>query len=148
MFPAILPLVALFSLSLRKKLWLGLALFGFVLQLPTWVATPERYSQFLAESHPSDRAVIWNPLLSPALGMWPSAIAQFRDAAGSDVLSLSVYRPHSSNLADSRFFKIVPLWWWMLPMVHISRWLGVALSFLVACCGVLLMRRSVSATPV
>jgi hypothetical protein len=148
LFPAMLPLVALASLSPRRKLWLGLALLGFVMQLPTWVATPERYSQFLAEKHPGDRAVIWNPLLSPVLGMWPSAIAQFRDASSSDVLSLSVHRPSSSNLADSRFFKIVPLWWWMLPLVHVSRWLGVAVSFLVTCCGVLLMRRSVSAAPV
>lgn len=148
LFPAILPLIALTSLFPHRKLWFGLAFLGFVLQFPTWVATPERYSQLLAERHLSDRAIIWNPLLSPAVGMWPSGVAQFRDAASSDVHTLSVYRPRSSTLADSRFFKIVPLWWWMLPLVDISRWLGLAVSLLVTCSGVLLLRRSVSETPV
>jgi len=45
-----------------------------------------------------------------------------------DVRDFSFYRPTATTLTDSRNYRILPFWWWMLPLLHIPRVLG----FLVA----------------
>lgn len=105
------------------------------------VGYPERYQEQLREQGITQGEIAWNPLLSPLVEMWPVAIQQIRDAQGQNLNTFRSYRAHASTLADARNFRIVPLWWWMLPLVHISRLLGAVVAALLAICGVRLMLR-------
>lgn len=141
LMPVIPALIALSALTAHKRAWLTLALAGFLMQVPTAVGYPERYQEQLREQGITQGEIAWNPLLSPLVEMWPVAIQQIRDAQGQNLNTFRSYRAHASTLADARNFRIVPLWWWMLPLVHIPRLLGAVVAALLAICGVRLMLR-------
>lgn len=135
LIPVLPALVALSVLSRRRKVWLALAVLGLIIQLPTLVASPERYANLKAERGYSEPASVWNPIRAPILGMWGSAVAQIRDASGTDLRLFTTYHPPANRMVDSRNYRIVALWWWMLPLLHISRWVGVFAAVLMTGCG-------------
>jgi hypothetical protein len=71
--------------------------------------------------------------------MWPVAIEQIREAQSENMDTFRSYRAHASTLADARNFRIVPLWWWMLPLIHIPRVPGAIVSAILAILGIRVM---------
>ncbi len=136
LMPVIPALIALSALTVHKRAWLAPAMAGFFMQVPTAVGYTERYQEQLREQGMSQGDIAWKPLLSPLVQMWPVAVQQIREARGQNLNIFRSYRAHASTLADARNFRIVPLWWWMLPLVHISRLLGAIVSAILAIFGV------------
>jgi hypothetical protein len=62
--------------------------------------------------------------------MWPSAMAQVQAAQSTDVRAFSQFRQSASSFDDARNFRIVTIWWWMLPPVHIPRIVGAVISLI------------------
>jgi hypothetical protein len=73
--------------------------------------------------------------------MWRSAIEQVESAQNQDVREFSTFRPTSSSFADARNFRIVPLWWWMLPLVHIPRIVGAIIALFELALGIWIIAR-------
>lgn len=140
LLPVIPALCAIAVLRSRRRVVIGLALLGLVIQLPTIFATPERYLELSFDRGVSQTELIWSPVKSPLLGAWPSAVAQIKTASKTDVRPMRIYRATATTFNEARFFKIVPLWWWMLPVIGVSRWWGVLLSCFLVLAGVLLIR--------
>jgi hypothetical protein len=147
LMPVIPALVALSALTARKRLWAALAILGFVIQMPTLLGTPERYQEQLREQGIAQGDDAWRPLLSPTVAMWPSAFEQIREARETDVASFVKYRAHANVLSDARNYRIVPLWWWMLPLVHIPRAFGIAVSLFLTAAGAWLILTVYEAKP-
>ncbi|MGH9616313.1 MAG: hypothetical protein ACRD28_06180 [Acidobacteriaceae bacterium] len=142
--PVVPALIALSALTKHRKIWLILAMAGFFMQIPTLIGYPELYQQQLREQGIPQGGDAWKPALSPIVKMWPIALQQIRDARHEDLNTFRVYRPHSTTLADARNFRIVPLWWWMLPLVHTPRFVGEAISIVLVILGTGLIVRSPS----
>lgn len=140
LLPVMPGLTALAVLRSRRKVIATLALVGFLIQIPTLFSTPDRYIEVSLASGVSQEQLIWSPLKSPVIGAWPSAIAQVKSAANAGVLSMRTYRPASTTISEARFLRIVPLWWWMLPIIGVSRWWGVLASCALLFFGLTLIR--------
>lgn len=128
LLPVVPALVALSVLTRHKRAWLALAMLGLVMQVPTLFGAPERYEAVLRQRDIPRRSATWNLKLAPTSGMWGSAIAQLRAAEHTNLREFATYRPHAARLAQARDFRIVPLWWWMLPLVHLPRALGIVVA--------------------
>jgi hypothetical protein len=144
LMPVIPALIALSALTEHRRTWLALAMAGLLMQIPTAAGYPERYQEQLREHGIPQAGIAWKPPLSPLVEMWPVAMQQIRDAQSQSLDTFRSYRGHASTLADARNFRIVPLWWWMLPLVHIPRLLGAIVSALLAIFGIRLMLQSCS----
>lgn len=127
-----------------KKAALALAVVGFLVSAPTWTCFFERsfaeeYQQGIAM-----QATEWSVDQSPLVRMWPAAWHQFQDAARTDPRMLlheaETQHAPAHAIASSRALRIVAVWWWLLPAVGISRWLGVAVSLVLVVIGVILLR--------
>ena len=144
LMPVIPALIALSAFTVHRRAWLALALAGLLMQVPTAVGYPERYQEQLREQGITQGEIAWKPMFSPLVEMWPVAIEQIREAQSQSLDTFRSYRAHASTLADARNFRIVPLWWWMLPLVHIPRLLGAIVSAILAILGVWVMLRECS----
>ena len=144
LMPVIPALIALSALTVHKRAWLTLAMAGLLMQVPTAVGYPERYQEQLREQGITQGGIAWKPLLSPLVEMWPVAIEQIREARSEDLNTFRFYRARASTLADARNFRIVPLWWWMLPLVRIPRLVGAIVSTILMIFGVGVMLRECS----
>lgn len=140
LFPIIPALCALAAVNSRIRIFAGLALLGLIIQLPTTFATPERYLELSLENGVTPTALVWNPVDAPVIRDWPNAFAQVKAASRTDVRTMRTYRPTAHTFDQARFFRIVPLWWWMLPVIGLSRWWGVLLSCLWLVTGAYLIR--------
>jgi hypothetical protein len=98
------------------------------------VAAPERLAAALRDAGYEQGDNAWN-LNAPVFAMWGTAVRQVREATATDVQQFASFRPASTDMAHARNFRIIPLWWWMLPMVGISRWFGVALAAMMVAVG-------------
>jgi hypothetical protein len=127
--PIIPALIGLSVLTKHRRIWLGLAVFGAVLQIPTVVGSPERYDALLSARGITYSQTVWSLRLAPTVGIWRSSFEQMRDALQHpDVHDFANYRPTADTLGGARNYRILPVWWWMLPLMHIPRLVG----FLVA----------------
>jgi len=146
LLPSLPGLVALIALLDHKwkKIILILTLLGFVINAPTLVSFYERYYSEAYEKEIPFKKLLWSPSYSPIYRMWGAAYRQIKDASETDVrdlvreASLPENGP-SPTIATSQAFRIVALWWWMLPIVGISRWVGVVCMFCLIGFGVCLL---------
>lgn len=119
-----------------------LAILTFLFTAANLPSSYKRYVSELGERGLFERELLWQPALSPILNAWPAALRQINDARQCDVRT--IYAQHSdvpaATIATSRALRVVSLWWWVLPVVHISRFWGILLSVLLVITGILLLQ--------
>jgi hypothetical protein len=141
--PVLCALAGLLDGNLRKML-IVLTLVGFSINVPTTFCFYERYFAELHEQGiPLDANLAWSFRLAPWRNEWAAAIRQVRDAQESNVREIFAQRgAPGSTISESRALRVVAIWWWVLPIVHIPRVLGAAFSVLVLLCGGWMVYRS------
>lgn len=151
--PGLCALTGLLEGNLRKGL-IVLTLVGFVVNVPTVFCFYERYyAELLERGVPTDDSLAWSFRYAPSVHEWPAALRQVQDAQKSDVREIFARRSGTpaSTISSSRALRVVAVWWWVLPIAHISRILGaiVALVLLVSGSVILLRaaRHNVTLTP-
>lgn len=124
-----------------RKVLAALAFLGFFLNAPNLVSFYARYFAEATEQRVSEADLLWQPSRSPLVHAWPAAYRQIQDARQSDVRELLVQRKENpaGSISDSRALRVVALWWWVLPVVHISRIWGIMISTLLATSGISLL---------
>lgn len=142
--PLLCALTGLLEGKLRNALAV-LALLGFAVNLPTTFCFYERYYSELRERGvPTGDSLAWSLEYAPCLHEWPAAIRQVQDARKSDVREIFSQRGAvpSATISGSRALRVVALWWWVLPIVHVPRAVGVALSAFLLLCGAWIVFRA------
>lgn len=117
---------------------MGLAVLGFVVNGPFMFAFYERYfAEYFDQPNSTWQAVNWSFHDTPLVHGWQSAYHETRDALGTDVRDLlrTAGQPNKS-LSSSKWLHVVALWWWMLPLVRISRLVGAGIALLLSVSGV------------
>jgi hypothetical protein len=138
LLPALPGLMALTGLLEGKaaKALLYLSFLGFIVNAPTLVSFYERYYAEANERGISDSQLCWSPARAPLLHGWGAASREITDARNQDVRELFHQRSTpSGTIESSRALRIVAVWWWVLPIVHIPRSVGVGCSIAMVLCG-------------
>jgi hypothetical protein len=139
--PGLCALTGLLEGKLRKGLII-LTLVGFVVNVPTVFCFYERYyAELLERGVPTDDSLAWSFRHAPCLHEWAAALRQVQDARKNDVSELFAQRGSpASTISSSRALRVVAIWWWALPIVHVPRVFGaaIALGLLAAGCTLLL----------
>jgi hypothetical protein len=127
--PGLCALTGLLEGNLKKGL-IVLTILGFVVNAPTMFCFYERYyAELLEQRIPTDDSLAWSFRHAPSLHEWPAALRQVRDAQRSDLREIFAQRGAPSQIiASSRALRVVALWWWVLPLAGIPRWVGAAIS--------------------
>jgi hypothetical protein len=138
--PGLVALTGVFSNGWRKVLVLS-AILGFLLTAPNLVSFYSRYYAEANEQPVSNADLMWHPSRSPLLHEWPAAYRQIQDARHSDVRQLLAQRAEvpATNISNSRALRVVAVWWWLLPVVHVSRLWGILASTLLTLSGIWLL---------
>jgi hypothetical protein len=138
--PGLVALTGVLSNGWRKVVLLS-AIIGFLLSAPNLVSFYTRYFSEAYEQKVSEADLMWLPSRSPLLHAWPAAYRQIQEARRSDVHDLLAQRTEvpASKISNSRALRIVAVWWWLLPVVHISRMWGVFVSAFLTLCGIRLI---------
>jgi hypothetical protein len=138
--PGLVALTGVLSNGWRRALVLS-AILGFLLTSPNLVSFYTRYYAEANEQGVSNADLMWRPSRSPLLHQWPAAYRQIQDARHSDVRQLLAQRTEvpAAIISNSRALRIVAVWWWLLPVVHISRLWGILASTLLTLYGIWLL---------
>ena len=144
--PALCAFTGLLQEKGRKAL-MFLTVGGFLINAPTLFCYYERYFAELHEQNlPTSYEIAWSLPRAPFLHGWPATIRQANDASKHDVRELFQQRGEpSKRIEDSRALRVVALWWWVLPIAHIPRWLGILVFGILIVCALLLLIRSAPA---
>lgn len=138
LLPTLPGLMALMSLleGRAAKALLYLSFLGFLVNAPTLVSFYERYYAEANEQGITDSQLYWSPARAPFLHVWGAASRELSDARNQDVRDLFHQRnTPSETIASSRALRIVAVWWWVLPIIHIPRFVGFACSLAMVICG-------------
>jgi hypothetical protein len=101
------------------------------------------YSELNERGIRTDDSLAWSFQYAPSLHEWPAALRQVRDAQRADVREIFANRgAPSSTISASRALRVVAVWWWVLPIVHIPRVIGAAVSFALVICGCWILFRA------
>jgi hypothetical protein len=124
-----------------RKLLVVTAVLGFLVSAPNLVSFFTRYLTEANEQGVPFSDVLWKPSRSPLLHAWPAAYRQIEDARSSDVRDLFAQRTEvrASKMSSSRALRIVAVWWWLLPVVHVSRLWGLLVAVLLSAYGMRLL---------
>jgi len=125
-----------------RKILIGAVVVGFLLTAPNLFSTCyKRYFAEAGEHGVTGSELRWSPSRSPLLNAWPAAIRQVQDARATDVRQLLAERTASpaTTIATSRALRVVGIWWWVLPVVHVSRLWGVLVSTVLTTAGIWLL---------
>ena len=117
--PLLLALTAL--LDYRARRWLmGLGLIGFVINAPTLVSFYQRYYwEMVTAGQDVWGLSLWTRLGdAPIFQVWGAAYRQVQSAIASDVNEVLAAGKMSGLM------EIVPVWWWILPVVGLPVWSG------------------------
>lgn len=130
-----------------RKVLMALTAAGFLVNAPTLVSFYQRYYNELREQGVSaDRGMAWQVRRAPFLHGWPAAIRELKDARHMDAKELGVERAgRSQSISESRALRIVAVWWWVLPIAGISRWIGFLAAAVMAGIGGRTLMRSTPA---
>jgi hypothetical protein len=134
--PALLALTALVEKHQRK--WLvALTIIGFLINSPTLISFYQRYYAEAQDKGCLQCAMaLWgSPLDAPIVRIWGATVRQLQDAFSNDVIEVfksSGSAPARGDVASSDFFKILAVWWWMLPVARIPLWVGALLASALA----------------
>jgi hypothetical protein len=137
LLPALPGLIALCGLLVgtSRKALVMLTMLGFMINAPTLISYYERlYAEEMAAQEQPDQ---WSLTGAPFVRVWGSAWRELDDARRTDVRLLVQHAGESENseVSSWKTFRIVPLWWWMLPLAGIPRAVGAALSAILALAG-------------
>jgi hypothetical protein len=138
LFPVLPGLMALTGLLEGKaaKGLLVLAFTGFLVNAPAMVSYYERYYAEANEQDVSENDLLWSVSRAPLLHAWGAASREIADARKHDVREIFQQAgAPSAAIASSRALRVVALWWWVLPVVGISRWLGFCCSLAMVIVG-------------
>jgi hypothetical protein len=138
--PGLVALTGVLSNGWRKALAFS-AILGFLLSAPNLVSYYARYYAEANEQGVSNADLMWRPSRSPLLHQWPAAYRQIQDARHSEVRQLLSQRTAvpASKISASRALRIVAVWWWLLPVVHVQRLWGVLASTVLTLSGIWLL---------
>lgn len=138
--PGLVALTGVLRNGWRKALVLS-AILGFLLTAPNLVSFYARYYAEANEQGVSNSDLMWRPSRSPLLHQWPAAYRQIQDARHSDVRQLLADRTDAParTISTSRSLRVVGIWWWVLPVLHIPRIWGILTSSLLAVSGIWLL---------
>jgi hypothetical protein len=134
--PVIMALTGLLEAkAARALLVLGFA--GFLLNAPTLVSYYERYFAEANEQGIPYTALAWAPSRAPLLHAWGAAARVVADARQNDVREMfrEAGGTPSTTIASSRALRVVAVWWWVLPVVHIPRLIGAVVSLVMVLFG-------------
>lgn len=132
----------------RKALVL-LAAAGFLVNAPNMFSFYERYfAELSAQGIAPDESLAWTFGRSPLLHAWPTALREVQDARRSDVREIFAQRGLPSHtIESSRALRVVAVWWWVLPIARIPRWVGFLFALLLTGAGLYLIARSRAERP-
>jgi hypothetical protein len=134
--PGLVALAALVESKWRKAL-VALAILGFLINAPTLISFSERYNAEALEHGVSQWQQAWSPTKGALLQAWPAAIHEYQDATHHDVVELfSLRGAPSQSIETSRALQIVAVWWWVLPVAHLPRSLGIAIAAVMCAVGI------------
>jgi hypothetical protein len=128
-----------------RKLLAVSALLGFLTTAPNLVSfCYPRYFSEATEHGVTEPELLWSPPQSLLLHAWPAALRQIDDARQVDVRQLLAERSNTpaATVATSRALRVVAVWWWVLPVVHLPRILGVMASVILAGVGIWFLIRA------
>jgi hypothetical protein len=119
----------------------ALAVLGFLLTVPNLISFYSRYYAEANEQGVPEADLLWLPTRSLLLNAWPAAYRQIQDARHSDVRQLLAERTDrpAATVSTSRSLRVVGIWWWVLPVLHIPRVWGILTSSLLAVSGIWLL---------
>ena len=139
--PGLMALTGLLEGKAAKGL-LILAFAGFLVNAPAMVSYYERYYAEAKEQGVSENDLLWSVSRAPLLHAWGAASREIEDARNHDVREIFQQAgTPSATIASSRALRVVALWWWVLPLVHIPRLLGFACSLGMAAWACLILFR-------
>jgi hypothetical protein len=142
LLPAVPGLVAAAALAPRRVLTAA-AVVGFVVNAPLLVSSYQRYTAFAADRGVSAHAQVWSFADAPLLNAWGSAAAQIDTATRSDVRALvREAGVDERRAADAEVYRVVPVWWWMLPVAGIPRAAGLVVALGLMASGLWAFRRA------
>lgn len=138
--PGLIAMTGVMNNRGRKVLALS-AFLGFLMTAPNLVSFYTRYYAEANEQRVPEADLMWKPSRSPLLHAWPAAYRQIQDARQSDVRQLLAQRNEvpAQSISSSRALRIVAVWWWVLPVVHVARGWGILLSTLLTLSGIWLL---------
>jgi len=139
--PLLFALLALLEPGQRAIL-VGLTALGFLINLPTTFSYYDLSYKELSDASVSMEAMVWNPIYAPALTIWAASLKNVELAERTDVKTLV----DPSDARGWRSFSIVPLWWWMLPLIGIPRVVGAAIAAIVTSIGVWIVAAALGST--
>lgn len=143
--PGLLVLAALSGAAWTR--WLvALVVAGFLVNAPTMVSFYVRYYAEATEAHVPPRALLWSPAYSPLTNGWAAAYRQIQSATHTDVRGMVQQAGVPDTLPTANLFRIVAVWWWMLPAFGLPRWPGVCIALMLLALGITLLVRSASAS--
>jgi hypothetical protein len=139
--PGLMALTGLLEGKAVKGL-LVLAFAGFLVNAPAMLSFYERYYAEANEQGVSESTLLWSPSHAPLLHAWGAASREIADARKHDVKEIfhEAGTP-SAKIASSRALRVVAVWWWVLPLVHIPRWLGFTCSLVMTAWACLILFR-------
>jgi hypothetical protein len=146
--PGLIALTGLLNGKSRQA-FVALGVLTFILTAPNLVTSYKRYYAEAYEDNVQDSEFYWSPSRSQLLHEWPAALRQIQDARQNDVRQIFAQRTDTSavTIANSRALRIVSVWWWVLPVVHLSRVWGILVSVLVTVLGIVLLVRAKPGKP-
>lgn len=128
--PLLMALVGLIDHQSRKWL-IVLSAIGFVINAPTLFSFYQRYYWELQTVENHADLSLWSTIAqSPLLNAWGAAFRQVNDALQTDV------RGFLTETEPVLAMQIVPIWWWMLPIVGIPVWMGGIVAGLMVAAGI------------
>ncbi len=138
--PGLVALTGVLSNGWRKVL-VAFAIVGFLLTAPNLISFYSRYLSEANEQGVTDADLMWRASRSPLLHQWAAAYRQVQDARQYDVRQLLSQRSEqpAGTISSSRALRVVGVWWWVLPVVHIRRVWGILVSSLLSVCGFFLL---------
>jgi len=132
-----------------RRLLVAAAVLGLVINAPTLAWSYHRHLAVSYERGVSEAALIWSWADAPLTNGWPSAVAQYEQAAASDVGAvLKLAGTDDVSASKAEVFRVVPLWWWMLPLVGVPRAAGALVSLILIAAGLIAFTRGWRALPV
>lgn len=132
-----------------RRLLIAAALVGLVVNAPTLAWSFERYLAVAYERGVGEAPLIWSWADAPLTNAWPSAVAQYQQAAASDVGAvLNLAGTDDVAASKAEVFRVVPLWWWMLPLVGVPRAAGAVVSLMLIGAGLMAFVRGWRVLPV
>jgi len=136
-FPLLLSLAALLTKRWRLAL-ITLAMIGFLVNAPNLISFYKRYYVNTVEQNVPFEATLWSFDYAPFLQGWTLASEQINDARQHDLKT--IFKSIGSDEMRGELTHIVPVWWWMLPIVGIPQWFGALLAMLMTGFGIWLIK--------